>query len=135
MLKLFHSVGSCSLASLIALAEAGVEYELVRMSTARGDQRKPEYLAVNPKGRVPALATDQGIITENPAILAYVARNQGSIEKLNALRDKLWSATNRPVTLGFGPRYLHSTGQLHKGGPKQGVFALIIDEPLLKWLD
>lgn len=74
MLKLFHSWGSCSLASLIALEEAGADYELCVMSTARGDQRTPEYLAVNPKGRVPALVTDQGVLTENPAILAYVAQ-------------------------------------------------------------
>ncbi|HET6511611.1 MAG TPA: glucose-6-phosphate isomerase [Candidatus Kapabacteria bacterium] len=63
------------------------------------------------------------------SILAYVARDQNSITQLNAMRDKIASATGRPVTVGFGPRYLHSTGQLHKGGPKQGVFALIIDEP------
>ncbi|HET6510877.1 MAG TPA: glucose-6-phosphate isomerase [Candidatus Kapabacteria bacterium] len=63
------------------------------------------------------------------AILAYVARNAASIEKLNALRDEIRNAINRPVTVGFGPRYLHSTGQLHKGGAKQGAFAIIIDEP------
>ncbi|HEY8572579.1 glutathione S-transferase family protein [Phenylobacterium sp.] len=74
MLKLFHSTGSCSLASLIALEEAGADYEVVRMSTAAGDQRAPEYLAVNPKGRVPALVTERGVLTENVAILAYVAQ-------------------------------------------------------------
>lgn len=75
MLKLFHSWGSCSLASLIALEEAGAAYELCVMSTAKGDQRTPEYLATNPKGRVPALVTDRGVLTENPAILAYVAQS------------------------------------------------------------
>jgi glutathione S-transferase len=74
MLKLFHSPGSCSLACLIALEEAGADYEVVRMSTARGDQRKPEYLAVNPKGRVPALVTERGVLSENVAILAYIAQ-------------------------------------------------------------
>ncbi|MFL5295800.1 MAG: glutathione S-transferase family protein [Phenylobacterium sp.] len=73
MLKLFHAWGSCSLASLIALEEAGAPYELVVMSTKDGDQRKPEYLAVNPKGRVPALVTDRGVLTETPAILSYIA--------------------------------------------------------------
>jgi glucose-6-phosphate isomerase len=63
------------------------------------------------------------------AILAYVARNPESIERLNKLRDEISLAINRPVTVGFGPRYLHSTGQLHKGGPKQGAFAIIIDDP------
>ncbi len=74
MLKLFHAWGSCSLASAIALEEAGAAYELVVMDTRAGDQRKPEYLAVNPKGRVPALVTEHGILTETPAILAFVAQ-------------------------------------------------------------
>jgi glutathione S-transferase len=74
MLKLFHAWGSCSLASLIALEEVGADYELVVMNTAVGDQRKPDYLAINPKGRVPALVTDRGILTETPALLAYIAQ-------------------------------------------------------------
>ena len=74
MLKLFYATGSCALASHIALEEAGAEYEAVRLDFAAGDQRKPEYLKINPKGRVPALITDSGILTETPAILAYVAQ-------------------------------------------------------------
>lgn len=74
MMKLFYAPGACSLASHIALEEAGADYEAVRMSTRAGDQRKPEYLAVNPKGRVPALVTDAGVLTETAAILAYVAQ-------------------------------------------------------------
>src|ERR1044071_5364969 len=74
MLKLFYAVGSCALASHIALEEAGAEYETVRLDFANGDQRKPDYLKINPKGRVPALVTDSGILTETPAILAYVAQ-------------------------------------------------------------
>lgn len=72
-MKLFHAWGSCSLASYIALEEAGAEYEVAVISTAAGDQRKPEYLALNPKGRVPALVTERGVLTETPAILAYIA--------------------------------------------------------------
>ena len=74
MLKLFYAVGTCALASHIALEEAGAEYTTERLNFANGDQRKPEYLAVNPKGRVPALITDKGILTETPAILAYIAQ-------------------------------------------------------------
>lgn len=74
MLRLFYATGACSLASHIALEEAGAVYEAVRMSTKDGDQRKPDYLALNPKGRVPALVTDRGVLTETPAILAYVAQ-------------------------------------------------------------
>jgi glutathione S-transferase len=75
MLKLFYALGSCSLASHIALEEAGADYERVAISTAAGDQRKPGYLAINPKGRVPALVTDRGVLTETPAILAFVAQS------------------------------------------------------------
>jgi glutathione S-transferase len=75
MLKLFYAPGSCALASHIALEEAGAKYETVRLNFANNDQRKPEYLKVNPKGRVPALVTDKGILTETPAILAYIAQS------------------------------------------------------------
>jgi glutathione S-transferase len=75
MLKLFYAPGSCAMASHIALEEAGALYEAVRLDLRAGDQRKPEYLAVNPKGRVPALVTDRGILTESPAILAFIAQS------------------------------------------------------------
>lgn len=74
MLKLFYSPGSCALASHIALEEAGADYQAVRVNFADGEQRKPEYLKVNPKGRVPALVTERGILTETPAILVYIAQ-------------------------------------------------------------
>lgn len=74
MLKLFYAPSSCALATHIALIEVGADYELVRLSFASDDQRKPEYLAVNPKGRVPALVTEEGVLTETPALLAYVAQ-------------------------------------------------------------
>lgn len=75
MLKLFFAKGSCARASHIALAEADADYEAIRIDTMAGDQRKPEYLAVNPKGRVPALVTDRGVLTETVAILAFVAQS------------------------------------------------------------
>jgi len=75
MLKLFYSPGSCAVASHITLEEAGTPYETVRLDFAAGEQRRPEYLAINPKGRVPALATDRGILTETPAILAFIAQS------------------------------------------------------------
>lgn len=74
MLTLYYSPGSCALASHIALEEAGAEYRTVRLDFAQNQQRQPDYLAVNPKGRVPALVTEHGILTESPAILAYIAQ-------------------------------------------------------------
>lgn len=75
MMKLYYFPGSCSLASHIALAEAGADYEAIRVDLRGGQQQTPGYLAVNPKGRVPALVTDQGILTETPAILAFIAQS------------------------------------------------------------
>lgn len=74
MLTFFHAPGTCALATHIALEEAGAEYEARRMDFSKNEQRSPEYLAVNPKGRVPALATEHGVLTETPALLAYVAQ-------------------------------------------------------------
>ncbi len=74
MLTLFHAPGTCSLASLIILHEVGVEHDVHLVNTMAGGTRTPEYLAINPKGRVPALKTERGILTETPAILLYLAQ-------------------------------------------------------------
>jgi len=75
MLTLYFAPNTCALASLISLEEVGADYKTVRLNFAEGEQRKPGYLAVNPKGRVPALVTDRGILTETPAILAFIAQS------------------------------------------------------------
>jgi glutathione S-transferase len=75
MIKLYYAAHTCSLASHIALEDAGADYSAVRISFAVEEQRKPEYLAINPKGRAPALLTDKGILTETPAILAFIAQS------------------------------------------------------------
>ncbi len=75
MLTLFYALGTCSMASHIALEESGVSFETHRLNFANGEQTKPEYLKINPKARVPALVTDNGIITENVAILAFIAQS------------------------------------------------------------
>lgn len=62
------------------------------------------------------------------AILAYVDQNPGHERLLYALREELTTLTGLPVTVGFGPRYLHSTGQLHKGGGPNGIFLIISAE-------
>jgi glutathione S-transferase len=75
MMKLYFAKGTCALASHIALEEAGADYSTVRIDFATHQQRSPEYLAINPKARVPALVTDKGILTETPAMLAYIAQS------------------------------------------------------------
>lgn len=73
-LTLFYSPGACSLASHIALEESGLPFEPRRIDFSTAEQRSADFLAINPKARVPALADDRFVVTENPAILRYVAR-------------------------------------------------------------
>ena len=58
----------------ITLEELELPYEVHPINLQAGDQKTPEFLAINPKGRVPALVTPDGILTENPAILLYIAQ-------------------------------------------------------------
>jgi len=72
-MKLYYAKGTIAIATAIALHEAGLDFEPVRLDFRAGEQGTPEYQAINPKGRVPALVTDQGILTETGAILDYIA--------------------------------------------------------------
>lgn len=73
---LYYSPGACSLAAHIALEELGVAYAIELVSIPDGATSHPAYLAINPKGRVPALRIDgeRKVLTELPAILTYLAR-------------------------------------------------------------
>lgn len=75
MLKLYFSPSTSSLATHIALIECGAAYELDARLLSKQETRTPEYLAVNPDGKVPALLTESGrILTEVAATLYYIAR-------------------------------------------------------------
>jgi glutathione S-transferase len=74
MPKLYYAPGTCALASHITLEEAGADYTTERLNFRANQQNSPEYLAINPKGRVPALETDRGVLTETPAILVFIAQ-------------------------------------------------------------
>lgn len=74
MFTFYYAANTCALASHIALEDAGASYQLKRLDFTKAEQRAPDYLAINPKGRVPALVTPRGILTETPAILAFIAQ-------------------------------------------------------------
>ena len=76
MLTLYFAPDTCALASIIAMKDAGLDYQLRRIDFSKQEQQSKEYLKVNPKGRVPALVTPDGVLTETPAILAYIAQLQ-----------------------------------------------------------
>lgn len=74
MLKLHFAPGTISIAVAIALEEAGLPYEAVRIDFKTAEQTQPDYLAINSKGRVPALTLENGsVLTETGALLDYIA--------------------------------------------------------------
>lgn len=109
--RLYYSPGACSLAPHIALEELGIPYEAARVTIAEGLNSKPEYLAINPRGRVPALAiTEHGkerILTEAMAILVLLARNHPEANLLPADTEGFVRALEWMGWLGSN---LHQTG-------------------------
>ena len=74
MVSLYYSPNSCALASHILLEEVGANYSVIEINFNKNEQRKSNYLSVNAKGRVPALLTEEGVLTETPAILLFIAQ-------------------------------------------------------------
>ncbi|WAP67668.1 glutathione S-transferase family protein [Jiella pelagia] len=108
-MKFFYAPGACSLASHIALEEAEADFEAVRIDTAKGEQKTADYLKINPKGRVPALVDGNFIVTENPAILRYVAvthpdKELWPAEPWGEARCAEWLAF---LSSGVHPSYAH----------------------------
>jgi glutathione S-transferase len=75
MFTLYYAPHTCALASHIALEDAGASYSLKRIDFGKTEQLSPPYLTINPKARVPAMVTPRGILTETPAILAFIAQS------------------------------------------------------------
>ncbi|MEM8538618.1 MAG: glutathione S-transferase family protein [Pseudomonadota bacterium] len=72
-MKLYYAPRTISVAVAIVLERAGIAYEAIKVDFASAEQTKPDYLDINPKGRVPAIVVDDGILTETAAILEFVA--------------------------------------------------------------
>ncbi|WP_371225598.1 glutathione S-transferase family protein [Roseovarius sp. 2305UL8-3] len=72
-MKVYCAPNTISVATIVLLEETSIPYEPIIISLAKGDQTTPEYHAINPKGRVPAVVTDDGILTETGAIMEYLA--------------------------------------------------------------
>jgi glutathione S-transferase len=73
MLTLYGAPGACSVIPHIALEEAHADYTMHFVDYGGGENRSPGFLTISPLGRVPVLMTEQGPVTENPAILSYIA--------------------------------------------------------------
>ena len=89
---------------------------------AAGDVTPPSYDA-------PRVVLEEVKPGDYIAIQAFVPRNDHNEARLHAIRMRLRDRFRVATTVGFGPRFLHSTGQLHKGGPGTGVFMQVVEEP------
>lgn len=74
MLTLYYAPKTCALATHLALEHIAAPYEAIALDFSQQAQRSPDYLQLNPKGRVPALQTERGILTETPALLLYLCQ-------------------------------------------------------------
>ncbi|MFB0565073.1 MAG: bifunctional transaldolase/phosoglucose isomerase [Candidatus Aminicenantaceae bacterium] len=93
--------------------------------------RREERSLDEPEGIARALEEwlGMGKLGDYVAIQAYLAPLMEATEALQNLRLELLKHTHLATTLGYGPRFLHSTGQLHKGGANNGLFLQLVDEP------
>lgn len=109
MLKLYFAPQTCALASHIALIDAGAAHEAIFISFKKDEQRKPEFLAINPKARVPALVTDRGVLTETPAILAFIAQThpQAKLAPTDPYRFAEAQAFNSYICSGLHVAHAH----------------------------
>lgn len=73
-LHFYYAPRTCALATHISLELAGAQYETTKLDFKENQQNSTAYLSINPKGRVPALVTEHGILTETPALLLYLAQ-------------------------------------------------------------
>ena len=111
--RFYYAPKTCALATHIILEHVGADYEAIKLDFRENQQRSKEYLAVNPKGRVPALVTDRGVITETPALLLYLAQTypQAKVAPLDdpfALAEmqaaNSWFCSTVHVAHAHGPR-------------------------------
>jgi len=92
MITLCFAPGSCARVPLIALEEIGVPFETRLIAFMKGEHRTPDFLALNPAGKVPALIVDDGVVTQNTAILRYLAQRFPEARLLPAIADLLAEA-------------------------------------------
>lgn len=106
------------------VAESKANTDAVLARFARGEAPPAEGMAADRGALAAGLAAWRRALRPGDyvALLAYVAPNPAHDALLGRLRAAIGDATGAAVTIGYGPRFLHSTGQLHKGGPTSGAF-------------
>lgn len=96
MVKLFYGAGACSLAAHIMLEEIGQPYETYSVNMAKGEHKSPEYLKINPRGKVPVLQTDEQFLVENVAIQNYLVKRfpEAGLAPKDPLGESRWLSVN-----------------------------------------
>jgi glutathione S-transferase len=125
---LYYSPGACSLAAHIVLEEIGEPYDAKVVSLKTGDNKKPEFTAVNPRGKVPTIKTDGGVLTENAAILSFLADTHAAA--------KLFPAPTAGLERAHALEYLaFLTSTVHTSfGPLFGASRIVEGEAAQKQL-
>jgi glucose-6-phosphate isomerase len=95
---------------------------------AQGGLREPDAVPAAEAGPALAELLKQARPNGYFAIMAYTARSAAADSALDQIRTRVRDATRMATTAGYGPRFLHSTGQLHKGGPPIGIFLQVVQE-------
>jgi glutathione S-transferase len=115
MLKLYYSPGACSLVPHIALEEANASFVALRIPIADGGHLRPEYLAINPHARLPALGTAAGTITENIAVINFLADRYSAAGSVP--RGDCYAAARVNELLGWFSSSVHiAFAQVWRGG-------------------
>ena len=132
-LTLYYAPIACSLVPLVTLHESGAEFEVQPISLKNGQHKSPEYVRINPKSKVPVLVVDGEALTENVAILTWLAKTfptkkllpTDSKDAIKALSLMAWCASglHPPLTRIFDPaRYCTVPGS------EESIRKLAVDE-------
>lgn len=128
MLKLYYAPGACSLAPHVALREAGLEFEPIKVDLrAKKLSDGSDYWAINPKGAVPALGFDNGdVLTENAAVLQYIgdqAPSSGLLPQLGDFRRyrviEWMNFVSTEIHKGYGPLWNPAASDEAKNGARE----------------
>jgi transaldolase/glucose-6-phosphate isomerase len=116
----------------VHLAKELAKKAMSERSAAKNEEGRKEGIEVTDGGKLESELKNWISQTQEGdylGIQAYLAPNPSTTEALRSIRHALLKKTRLATTLGYGPRFLHSTGQLHKGGPNSGLFLQLVDEP------
>src|SRR3954447_19621101 len=102
MIDFYYNLSPNPMKVALFLEEAGLPYEAKPVDTRKGDQFSPEYLAINPNGKVPAIIDDGNVVFDSNAILLYLAEKTGRFLPAPAKRGELLSWLMFVAT-GVGP--------------------------------